>query len=113
MCIRDRRGSVFFEDYLFKKALHSRFGVDVYYSTAWNAYGYMPATGQFYLQDGKRTGNYPYIDVYAAFRVKGARFFFKLDHAFAGLFGNTYYGAAHYPLNGRTFKFGVDWAFLD
>jgi hypothetical protein len=107
------RSSFFFEDKLFKHALHSRFGVDVYYNTAWNAYNYMPATGQFYLQDGKRYGNYPYIDVYAAFRVKGARFFFKLDHAFAGLLGNTYYGAAHYPLNGRTFKFGVDWTFLD
>lgn len=107
------RGSFFFEDKLFKHALHSRFGVDVYYNTAWNAYSYMPATGQFYLQDGKRYGNYPSIDVYAAFRVKGARFFFKLDHAFAGLLGNTYYGAAHYPLNGRTFKFGVDWTFLD
>jgi hypothetical protein len=107
------RSSFFFEDKLFKKALHSRFGVDLYYNTAWNAYSYMPATGQFYLQDGKRYGNYPYIDVYVAFRVKGARFFFKLDHAFAGLLGNTYYGAAHYPLNGRTFKFGVDWAFLD
>ncbi len=107
------RSSFFFEDKLFKHALHSRFGVDLYYNTAWNAYGYMPATGQFYLQDGKRYGNYPYIDVYAAFRVKGARFFFKLDHAFAGLLGKTYYGAAHYPLNGRTFKFGVDWTFLD
>ncbi|MCG3164582.1 MAG: hypothetical protein POELPBGB_00341 [Bacteroidia bacterium] len=107
------RSSFFFEDRLFKKALHSRFGVDLYYNTAWNGYSYMPATGQFYLQDGKRYGNYPYIDVYAAFRVKGARFFFKLDHAFAGLLGNTYYGAAHYPLNGRTFKFGVDWTFLD
>ncbi|MGE0638523.1 MAG: putative porin [Bacteroidia bacterium] len=107
------RSSFFFEDKLFKKALHSRFGVDVYYNTAWHAYNYMPATGQFYLQDSKRYGNYPYIDVYAAFRVKGARFFFKLDHAFAGLLGNTYYGAAHYPLNGRTFKFGVDWTFLD
>lgn len=107
------RSSFFFEDKLFKHALHSRFGVDVYYNTVWNAYSYMPATGQFYLQDGKRCGNYPFIDVYAAFRVKGARFFFKLDHAFAGLLGNTYYGAAHYPLNGRTFKFGVDWVFLD
>jgi len=107
------RSSFFFEDKLFKKALHSRFGIDLYYNTAWNAYNYMPATGQFYLQDGKRYGNYPSIDVYAAFRVKGARFFFKLDHAFAGLLGNTYYGAAHYPLNGRTFKFGVDWVFLD
>jgi hypothetical protein len=107
------RSSFFFEDKLFKKALHSRFGVDLYYNTAWNAYNYMPATGQFYLQDGKRYGNYPYIDLYAAFRVKGARFFFKLDHAFAGLLGNSYYGAAHYPLNGRTFKFGVDWTFLD
>jgi len=107
------RSSFFFEDYLFKKALHSRFGFDVYYNTAWTAYAYMPATGQFYVQDTKKTGNYPFIDVYAAFRVKGARFFLKLDHAFAGLLGNTYYGAAHYPLNGRTFKFGVDWSFLD
>lgn len=107
------RSSFFFEAKLFKKALHSRFGVDLYYNTAWKTYSYMPATGQFYLQDGNVYGNYPYLDVYAAFRVKGARFFFKLDHAFAGLLGNTYYGAAHYPLNGRTFKFGIDWRFLD
>ncbi len=107
------RSSFFFEDKLFKKALHSRFGIDVYYNNTWNTYNYMPATGQFYLQDTRRYGNYPYIDVYAAFRVKGARFFFKLDHAFAGFLGNKYYGAAHYPLNGRTFKFGIDWTFLD
>ena len=33
----------------------------------------------------------------------------EIDHANAGIGERTYYGAYHYPLPGRTFKFGVRW----
>jgi outer membrane receptor protein involved in Fe transport len=73
----------------------------------------MPATGQFYLQDEKEIGNYAYVDVFANFRIKTFRLFLKLEHLNAGFTERVYYTVPHYPMPGRTFKFGISWQFLN
>jgi len=88
-------------------------GFDVYYNTPYNAMAYMPASGQFYIQDEKELGNYPYFDVFLNFKLKRTRFFFIFDHVNSGFTGNNYFSVLHYPLNQRTFKFGLSWTFYD
>ncbi len=109
--------STYFEhDFFFKITgghLLVQLGFDVYYNTPYNAMAYMPSTGQFYIQDQKELGNYPYINAFLNFKLKRTRFFFMFDHVNSGFTGNNYFSVLHYPLIQRTFKFGLSWTFYD
>lgn len=105
--------SFFYENSYFKKSLTTQFGFDLRYCTKYFADAYMPATGQFYLQDEKKIGNYPYVDLFVNFGIHHAKIFFKLEHVNAGLMGRAYYLVPHYPMPGRSFKFGIIWDLYD
>ncbi len=105
--------SLYYENDLFKGALHLQIGAGVNYSSAYYADAYMPATGEFYLQSEKKYGNYPFIDVFLNARIKAVRVFVKVDHVNSGFMGNTYMITPHYPMNDRLFKFGISWRFWD
>lgn len=109
--------TTYFEhDFYFKLTgghLLVQLGFDVYFNTPYNAMAYMPASGQFYIQDQKELGNYPYLDAFLNFKLKRTRFFFMFDHVNSGFTGNNYFSVLHYPLNQRTFKFGLSWTFYD
>ena len=105
--------SFIYENNFFKKALYGQFGIDVRYCTLYLADAYMPATGQFYLQNEKKIGNYAYVDLFANFRIKTFRFFLKYEHLNAGFSEKGYYTVPHYPMAGGTFKWGIRWQFFD
>ena len=90
------------------------FGADVRYFTKYKAPDYVPAIGQYAVQanDVKtEIGNYPLVNVYANFHLKHTRFFAMMSHVNAS--SGVYFFATHYPLNGRVFRFGVSWNFLN
>jgi hypothetical protein len=105
--------AVYYETNLFKKAMFLQIGASVFYSSAYYANAYMPATGEFYLQSAKQYGNYPYIDVFLNVRIKTVRVFIKVDHLNSGWTGINYMLTPHYPMNDRLFKFGISWRFWD
>ena len=105
--------ALYYENDLFKKALRLQVGFQAFYNTAYYANAYMPATGQFYLQNKNTYGNYPVIDFFLNLKIKVVNIFFKIDHLNAGFSGNTYMLTPHYILNQRSFKFGVSWKFWD
>ena len=105
--------SLYYHNIFFKGALGFKAGFDVNYFTEYYGYGYMPATGVFYIQDEKKIGNYPRLGAFVNLKIKTASLFLKLENFNAGLTERTYYGALHYPSPGRTFKFGISWDFKD
>ncbi len=105
--------ALYFEGWIFKKALFLQMGVDVFFNTTYYADEYMPSSGLFYLQANKAIGDYPYLNFFINFKVNQARVFFKIDHINQGYFGNTYYSAPHYPMVDRSFKLGISWLFYD
>ncbi|HEX8517088.1 MAG TPA: putative porin [Bacteroidia bacterium] len=105
--------SLYYENDFLKKALLLQIGASVYYTSSYYANGYMPATGQFYLQDSRKFGAYPFVDFFINAQVKTVRVFFKIDHLNAGWSGNTYILTPGYPYPDRTFKFGISWKFYD
>ncbi len=105
--------SLYWRVSLFKNALFSHIGADVYYSSACYTQAYAPALRQFYTQHQVKTGNYPLIDFFINFRIKRASLFVKLTHLQQGLMGYNYFLVPGYPLQGRAFKFGVSWKFYD
>jgi hypothetical protein len=96
-----------------KKIMRIQLGASVYFTSAYYADAYMPATAQFYLQSEKKYGNYPFMDVFLNARVKTVRIFIKVDHLNSGWTKNTYMLTPHYPMNGRAFKLGISWRFYD
>lgn len=109
--------SSYFEHRLYFKFTEGKIfyqvGFDFYYNTSFYAQAYMPATGLFYNQVEKKLGNYPYLDLFLNLKLKRVRFFLKLEHVNSGLLNASYFGALHYPMNARMFKFGLSWTFYD
>ena len=107
------RASLYYENRLFKRRLKLQVGIDAWYFTRFEAYGYIPALAEFHRSSERMIGNYPYLDAWISIRRKKLSAFFMVSHWNAGLMGNNYYQHLHYPANDLTLRFGVDWVFLD
>lgn len=103
-------GNFYYKDKFFK-VLTVQLGVSVRYHTAYYGNVWMPAIGQFCLQDKVMIGNYPEMNVYANFHLKTVRFFVQYYHWNKGLFGKSYLSMPGYPINPGTFQFGLSWNF--
>ena len=98
---------------MFRKVLNVQIGVDCRYNTSYYANAYMPATGQFYLQNKVLCGNYPEMNAYLNMHLKQFRFF-VMWYNFSSLFmPPTYFTVPHYPLNPSMVKIGLSWNFYD
>ncbi len=105
--------SNYFNFYLAKRVLNIQVGVDVRYQTAFYAPAYMPATGQFYMQDDVKIGNYPFMDAFLNFRLKRARVFIKADHFNQSLGDRNYFISKGYAYQPFRLKYGISWNFYD
>lgn len=103
----------YLEGPLFRKALYLQIGLDVHYKSTYFADAYMPATGQFHLQDEFLVNAYPVVDAFANARINRVRLFVKFAHANQGFPGNGYFISPYFPGQRRTFGFGVIWPLFD
>ncbi|PID88640.1 MAG: hypothetical protein CSB03_00325, partial [Bacteroidia bacterium] len=103
----------YYKNNFFKGALGFQAGVALHYNTAFYAPAYIPATGQFYLQNNKEIGDYPKVDVYVNIRIKRTRFFFMYEHINSSMGKRNYFSALHYPIAPGMFKYGLVWSFYD
>ncbi len=99
--------------FVISKVLFTQIGADTRYNTKYYADAYSPATGLFYLQNEKKYGNYPYIDVYANLRLKRTRVFFKMINIATNFLDTEYMTTPHYPMPRSSFRFGISWLFYD
>lgn len=104
--------SLYYENNI-KNVLRLQIGASVYFVSAYYADAYMPVNGQFYLQNERKYGNYPFIDVFVNAKIKAVRVFFKVDHLNSGWTGTNYILTPGNPYSTRTFKFGLSWKFYD
>ena len=105
--------NLYFKTTMFK-VLMVQLGVSCRYNTAYYVPKYMPATGQFYLQNEEKIGNYPQMNVYLNLHLKRARIYVQYAHWNKGLFGgDNYFLMPDYPMNPGTFQVGVAWAFYN
>lgn len=98
------------------RVLKCDFGADIRYFTKYHAPEYVPALGQYAVQDNAEKvelGNYPMVNVYANFHLKQTRFFVMMSHVNAGSGKRNYFLAPHYPLNGSVLRFGLSWNFFN
>lgn len=88
--------------------LHVQLGVDCDWYTKYYSPAYQPATMTFATQKTLKTGNYPFMNVYANMRLDRARFYVMMSHVNQGwLGGSDYFSMPLYPLNPRRFQLGI------
>lgn len=99
------------------RVLHCHFGAQVNYFTEYDAPQYFAPFGQYAVQENgdvkTKVGNYPFVDVYANFVLKGCRFFVMMSHVNAGQGNKNYFMVPHYPTNERVLHFGISWNFYN
>lgn len=99
------------------KVLSVELGGDVTYFTKYFAPDYLPMLSQFAVQrngDSRvELGGYPFVDVYANFHLKRARFFVMMTHVNYGSGNRMMFLAPHYPTNSNILRFGVSWNFYN
>jgi hypothetical protein len=97
------------------KVLSCDFGADVFFFTKYYAPDYSPALGLFTVQGNEdnrvKIGGYPWINVYANFRLQHTRFFVMVSHINSSD-GNRFL-VPHYPTNERLLRFGLSWNFFN
>ena len=97
------------------KVLNVELGGDLRYFTKYYAPDYSPAIQQFAIQDANhpriKIGNYPLVSVYANLHIKHCRIYVLMQHVNQGS-GHRFW-APHYPMDPRTFHFGVSWNFFN
>lgn len=106
--------SLYWQSQLFKGATKLQIGINLRTNTNYYAPGYLPAVGQFFVQNTEKQTYYPIADVFLTAKVKRLRMFAKMQHVNQGLFKQkSYYAAYQYPAQDRAFYFGVSWMFYD
>ncbi len=108
------RHTLYFDFFMFSRALAVQTGVDVFYNLAYAPMAYMPVVRQFYAQDNFSGRDNLMVDVFADLKVSRTRIFVKLEN-FQGLVTDLppVYLIPFYPVPQAAFKFGLSWMFFD
>jgi len=94
---------------IFRKAATLHPSITVRYFTKYYADAYMPAIRTFFLQNDVEIGNFPFIDLAIALKVKKANIFVSYSNMFL-LTGNyNSFIAPHYPMRDSRIFIGVNW----
>jgi len=103
---------VYYQTYVFKKALLGQIGAELYYQTRFRGYAYSPSTQQFYIQDRFTIRDYAVANVFLTADIKAATIFLKMAYLNQGLDAGGYFTTPMYTGYPRRFQFGVRWRFF-
>ncbi|UYZ63953.1 putative porin [Hymenobacter weizhouensis] len=104
---------LYYQGYVFKKALLGQAGVQAYFQSRWRAYDYSPSTQQFFVQDHFTIRNLPVVDVFLSGDIKTVGIFLKMAYVNQFLPHRGYFATPYYPALPRRFQFGIRWQFFN
>lgn len=107
------RGSLFWQDYMFKRAANVQAGINVTYFNKFNSRIYFPVIGEFILPYGhpqeQEIGNYPFIDLFINMKVDRMRIYIRAEHINSLFENRSYYSAPYVPYREFKIQLGVKW----
>ena len=107
------RNTIYYSNYLFKKALFLQTGISLNYFSSYYANEYNPVIGEFFVQDEKQIGNHPNLDFFINAKIQRTRIYFKAEHFNSALMGNDFYASPNNPSRDFTIRFGLIWNFFN
>lgn len=106
------RNTLYFSDYVFKRAMFLQTGVTINYFTNYFANDYNAVLGESFVQNEIKIGAFPMLDFFVNARVKQTRIYLKAEHFNSSFTGNTYYSAPNIPFHDFMIRFGLVWNFF-
>lgn len=106
------RNTLYYTDYVFKRAMQIQTGFTFQYFSKYYANDYNPLIGEFYVQNETKIGDFPLIDFFVNAKVKQARLFLKAEHFNSAWTGYNFYSAPNYPYRNFLVRFGIVWNFF-
>ncbi|MBC8770619.1 putative porin [Arenibacter sp. BSSL-BM3] len=106
------RNTLYYSNFVFKKAMYLQTGVTLKYFTSYNADAYNPVLGEFYSQGQEELGGFPMLDFFINARVQQTRIFLKAEHFNSSFSGSNFYAAPNYPYRDFVIRFGLVWNFF-
>src|SRR5699024_9154883 len=107
------RGTIYYQDHWFKKAMFMQAGVSAKYFSKYHMNAYDPVLGDFYVQNDEKYGAFPMVDVFFNAKVSQTRFYVVYEHVNALLSKrNTYFSAPGHPYRDAMLRFGLVWNFF-
>jgi hypothetical protein len=106
------RNTLYYSQYLFKRALFMQTGFTFQYFTKYYGNDYNPLLGEFFVQDEQEFGGFPLIDFFINAKIKQFRMFLRAEHFNSSMTGNDFYSAPNVPYRDFTVRFGVIWDFF-
>jgi hypothetical protein len=103
---------VYYQTFVFKKALLGQVGAEVYYQSRFKGYAYSPSTQQFYVQNYFTIRDYAVANVFLTADIKAATIFLTVAYVNQGLDAGGYFTTPYYTGYPRRFQFGVRWRFF-
>lgn len=107
------RNTLYYTNYLFKKALFLQTGITLNYFSKYLANDYNPVIGEFFVQNEKEIGNYPTLDFFINAKIQRTRVYVKAEHFNSSFTGNNFYSAPNNPYRDLTIRFGLIWNFFN
>ena len=92
---------------IFKKAAIFQPGICIQYFSSYYADSYMPALHSFYWQDKVKVGNYPFVDLYIALKIKRANIYIQYSNIYSLAQDFSYYTTPTYPMRDSRVYFGI------
>lgn len=106
------RNTLYYSNYLFKRAMYLQTGVIFNYFTKYYGNDYNPIIGEFFVQKQTEIGAFPTFDFFINARVRQTRIFLKAEHFNSAMTGNDFYTAPNYPYRDFVVRFGLVWNFF-
>lgn len=106
------RNTLYFTDYVFKKAMLLQTGITFQYFTKYYANDYNPLIGEFYVQNETKIGGFPMLDFFVNAKIRQTRIFLKAEHFNSSITGYNFYTAPNYPYRDFMIRFGLVWNFF-
>ncbi len=105
--------NLYFQSYVFKKAMLAKVGILFLYQTAYKADAYAPLTGTFAIQNRLSVAVEPRIDAYVSFRIWQFRFFVRGENLLYFINQRNYFTAYRHPVSNFVIRFGISWRLFD
>ena len=107
------RNTVYFQDYVFNKALFFQTGITFNYFTKYYANEYHAVLGDFVVQNQVKIGNFPMFDFFLNAKIKTAQIYINVEHFNSKFTGYNYYNTPTQPYRDLTFRLGIKWNFFN
>ncbi|MFN3951754.1 MAG: putative porin [Thermaurantimonas sp.] len=105
---------IFTRFYLFNRNLGILLGMGAVWFSKFDAMGYSPVLGTFYLAPPNSIGNTVLADAFVHFQIKSAVITLHFENATAGwLTPYTYFAADGYPMADPVLRVGILWRFFN